>query len=189
MVYVPTDHYVKKAHRLGYASRAVFKLMEMDEKFGLLKPGMRVLDLGASPGSWVQYASQKIGSEGLIVCIDKSPLEVSVENVAFMQGDIADHIADLTRMEKDIVLSDMAPDTTGYNDHERSVDLCLLAVRASHNADALVCKLLSGPDDFTVLAHARGYFEKVSLFRPKATRKGSRELYVVGRMNTTQAGR
>jgi 23S rRNA (uridine2552-2'-O)-methyltransferase len=181
MVYVPNDYYARKARRLGYVSRAVFKLMELDRKYGLLKPGMSVLDLGASPGSWSQYASTRIKPGGRITAFDRNHLEVSLENVNFLQGDIADHVEELSAMEKDIVLSDIAPDTTGYNDHERSVELCLLAVRISSNADVLVAKILSGPDDRNVVAHAHEYFGKVMLFRPKATRKGSRELYVVGK--------
>ncbi|MFH1916280.1 MAG: RlmE family RNA methyltransferase [Nanoarchaeota archaeon] len=181
MVYVPVDYYAREANRLGYVSRAVFKLMEMDRKYGLLKRGMHVLDLGSSPGSWVQYAAERIGPAGRITCIDRHPAKVTLENAVFMQGDVRHHVGELSLLEKDVVLSDMAPDTTGHTDHWRSVELCMFAVAVAHNADALVCKVLSGPDDRSVLDNARAYFSDVFLFRPKATRRGSRELYVVGR--------
>src|ERR1700679_1490365 len=119
MAYNPKDYYFKKAKSENFAARPVFKLQEIDERFKIFRPGYRVLDLGAAPGSWSQYASQKIGSGGRILGIDLQPIKLTLPNPAFLTADLRAFDLAQAMTEQgiappfDVVLSDMAPKTTG----------------------------------------------------------------------------
>src|SRR3954465_9701370 len=119
MTYNLKDYYFQKAKSENYAARSIFKLQEIDERFKILKTGYKVLDLGAAPGSWSQYASKKIGPQGRILGIDLTTIQVRLDNAVFIQADINDVNIESLMADHgivppfDLVLSDMAPKTTG----------------------------------------------------------------------------
>lgn len=185
------DGFYKKAKAAGYRSRAAYKLLELDRRFGLLASGARVIDLGCAPGGWLQVAAAKVGRKGRVVGIDR--LEVAhlgLANVEILTGDIdsPDAIAlirEALASPADVVLSDMAPDTSGvgFADHARSVELVELAFEAAlallKPGGALCAKVFDGPELNELAANIKARFGKVRRVRPEATRKGSRELYLV----------
>jgi 23S rRNA (uridine2552-2'-O)-methyltransferase len=181
--YNPRDHYFKKAKAENFVARSIFKLEELDEKYSLFKKGQSVLDLGASPGSWSQYASKKIGGKGRIVGIDLKEIEISLPNAEFIIGDIAD-----TELSQsfDIVISDMAPKTTGVKvtDQARSIALCELARDKADSklkpSGHFVCKLFQSDDFHSFKKSLMVRFEKVHIVKPKGTRKTSSEIFFVG---------
>jgi 23S rRNA (uridine2552-2'-O)-methyltransferase len=186
-----SDEYVKQAQAQGYRSRAVFKLKELDERDRLFKPGMAVLDLGAAPGGWSQYAAERIGKSGKIIALDILPLE-AIPGVVFIEGDFREEAvleqlrAELAGQLPDIVLSDMAPNTTGVNavDQARSMYLAELAMDTAREllkpGGSFVVKLFQGPDFDVYVKTARGLFGKVVVRKPKASRDRSPEVYLVG---------
>jgi 23S rRNA (uridine2552-2'-O)-methyltransferase len=192
MTYNPKDHYYHKAKQENFAARSVFKLEEIDQKFKMFKPGQVVLDLGASPGSWSQYASKKTGSDGKILGVDLSPVTVKLPNAVFIQADLRDlNLEDIFnehgfRPPFDIVMSDMAPKTTGIRgtDQARSMELCELALdiarRFLKKDGHFVCKLFHS-DDFTKLRdEIKKSFHKCEAVKPDSTRKISKEIFLVG---------
>jgi 23S rRNA (uridine2552-2'-O)-methyltransferase len=192
MAYNPKDHYFKKAKEQNFAARSVFKLEEIDQRFRVLKPGQTVLDLGASPGSWSQYASQKIGTGGRVLGVDLSPVTVKLPNAVFIQADLRDLQLEQVFAEHgfvppfDLVLSDMAPKTTGIRitDQARSMELCELALdiakRFLKPGGHFVCKLFHS-DDFTKLRdEIKKSFAKFEAVKPDSTRKISKEIFLVG---------
>ncbi|MBX3033231.1 MAG: RlmE family RNA methyltransferase [Bdellovibrionaceae bacterium] len=192
MGYNPKDHFYRKAKAENFAARSVFKLEEIDQKFKLFKPGQMVLDLGASPGSWSQYASKKIGSSGRVLGVDLSPVTVKLPNAVFIQADLRDlNLGEIFQAHEfapvfDLVLSDMAPKTTGIRltDQARSMELCELALETSRRFlkkhGHFVCKLFHS-DDFTRMRDLiKGEFEKFEAVRPESTRKISKEIFLVG---------
>ena len=187
--YSKPDHYTRKAHDRGYAARSVFKLEEVDEKEVLLRPGMRVLDLGSAPGSWMQYAAEKVGPRGLVVGVDLNPLERQLRpNERFLQGDaFALGPEAFLSPTFDLVLSDLMPHTIGHKaaDHYRSV---AMAERALELADALLrpggdflVKVFQGADFEAFRNQLRERFRVVKIKKPKSSRPNSRELYLLGR--------
>ena len=192
MTYNPRDHYFKKAKENNFAARSVFKLEEIDQKFKVLKPKQMILDLGASPGSWSQYCSQKVGPEGRILGVDLKPVTAKLKNAVFIQADLRDLNLEDTFKEHgffppfDLVISDMAPNTTGIRmtDQARSFDLCELALNISRQFlkknGHFVCKLFHS-DDFTELRNQiKNDFEKFEAVKPDSTRKISKEIFLVG---------
>lgn len=192
MSYNPRDHYFKKAKQENFAARSVFKLEEIDRKFKLLKPKQTVLDLGAAPGSWSQYAGQKIGPGGRLLGVDLSPISVRVPNAVFLQADLRDLELEKIFVEHgfvppfDVVLSDMAPKTTGVRmtDQARSMELCELALDVARRylrpGGHFVCKLFHS-DDFNVLRGAiKESFDRFEAVKPDSTRKISKEIFLVG---------
>jgi 23S rRNA (uridine2552-2'-O)-methyltransferase len=190
--YVPRDSFFKRAKREGWAARSVYKLEEIDRAVRLLSRGDRVLDLGASPGSWTQYASRAVGPSGQVVAVDLHPLRIPVPgNVRALAGDAFALEPEALRAAAsghsfDVVLSDMAPATTGdhFVDQQRSADLCLRALslaRAVLRAGGhLVVKALEGESLREVVAAMRAEFRSVRLVRPKGSRKGSTEIFTIG---------
>ena len=189
------DHYFKQAKREGYVSRAAYKLLEIDDRRKVLRPGDRVLDCGAAPGSWLQVASKRVGPKGMVVGIDLQPFrhQFSQPNIRTLQGDFTTTPADAllalanTTPEQrfDVVLSDMAPATSGdpSGDHFRSVrlgdsllDRCSLLLRQGGN---LVMKVFEGQAYPDLLKRTRAMFENVKGFKPKASRSESREMFIV----------
>lgn len=187
-----SDEYVKQAQALGYRSRAVFKLKELDDKSRLLKPGVVVVDLGAAPGGWSQYAAQRIGKEGRIIALDLLPME-ELPGVTFIQGDFREDAVlyelrqALEGRPVDLVLSDMAPNMSGNRvvDQARGMHLAELALETAQEilkpGGDFVTKLFQGPDVDDYVHSARALFVQVSVRKPKASRDRSPEVYLVGR--------
>jgi 23S rRNA (uridine2552-2'-O)-methyltransferase len=192
MGYNPKDHYFKKAKEQNFAARSVFKLEEIDQRFHILKAGQVILDLGASPGSWSQFASKKIGAAGRVLGVDLSPVTVKLPNAVFIQADLRDLKLEEVFREHgfvppfDLVLSDMAPKTTGIRitDQARSMELCELALdvalRFLKPRGHFVCKLFHS-DDFNKLRdQIKKHFDKFEAVKPDSTRKISKEIFLVG---------
>jgi len=179
------DPYYHAAKKQGFVARSIFKLEEIDQDFGLIKPKSRVLDLGCSPGSWLQYVERKIGdSGGQIVGIDLAPLALSFgHHVQFIQGDIFEVSIE---GEFDLVLSDMAPKTSGIKsmDQDRSMVLCEraleIAIQVLKPGGGFCVKVLEGGGLPEYLKTCREVFKDVKIRRPKGTRAGSMETYVIG---------
>ncbi|HCJ61569.1 MAG: RlmE family RNA methyltransferase [SAR116 cluster bacterium] len=186
------DPYVREAKKLGYKSRAAFKLQEMDDKYGLLKPGMKVLDLGAAPGGWLQVAAQKVGSvggDGRVLGIDLLEIE-PIAGCETMQMDFLDDDAEeklLAMMDgpMDLVVSDMAAATTGHKptDHLRTTHLCEcaldFAIRVLAPNGGFVAKVFQGGATGSLMETLKQNFKFVKHVKPNASRKESVELYVV----------
>jgi 23S rRNA (uridine2552-2'-O)-methyltransferase len=181
------DPYVREAQRLGYRSRAAFKLIELDERFRILRRGARVLDLGAAPGGWSQVAVQR--GAGAVVGVDLLAME-PVVGAQFVQGDFADpdmpaRLAALLGGGADAVLSDMAPNTTGHGgtDHIRIMALAELALDSAlellAEGGCFVAKVFQGGSERQMLERLKRHFASVRHAKPPASRKESSELYVV----------
>jgi len=183
------DPYVAQARRDGYRSRAAFKLIELDERFRLLKKGMNVVDLGAAPGGWTQVALESVGAAGKVVAIDLTPVE-PVGAAVILEGDMRDAqtAARLVRAlggPADIVLSDMAAAASGHasTDHMRIVALVEAALDFAEDVlapgGAFVAKVLQGGTERALLARLKRAFRQVVHAKPAASRKESAEMYVV----------
>jgi 23S rRNA (uridine2552-2'-O)-methyltransferase len=186
------DHYFRKAKEENYPARSVYKLRELDEKFRLLKPGMRVLDLGAAPGSWSIGAAEKVGSNGLVLACDiRTTDTVFPPQVIFMREDVFNRSVSFeSRLEElgpfDAVLSDMAPLTTGarVTDQARSLELAteafVLARLFLRRGGVFVVKIFMGPDIQELLIPMRQAFTSVKSFKPRSSRAESKETFFVG---------
>jgi len=191
--YQRKDKLYSRAKREGYRSRAAYKLLELDQRLGLIKSGMRVVDLGCAPGGWMQVAATKVGKRGFVVGIDRFPMEpVDGNHACALVADVSDDGTKGAILEKlcgpaDVVLSDMAPDTTGvgFADHANSLELTRLATELAAEllgpGGALVAKVFDGPDLNEFMEQMRKDFGKVRRLRLKSTRKGSSELYLHAR--------
>ncbi|GEP01243.1 RlmE family RNA methyltransferase [Methylobacterium haplocladii] len=183
------DPYVARAKREGYRSRAAFKLIEIDERFNLLKPGQKIVDLGAAPGGWSQVAAKKIGAEGYVVGIDLLEIE-PMTGVEFIMLDFLDPTApglltDLLGGPADLVLSDMAANTTGHKktDHLRIIGLAEVAAEFARDilapGGAYLAKVFQGGTEGDLLADLKRDFASVRHVKPNASRADSSELYVL----------
>jgi 23S rRNA (uridine2552-2'-O)-methyltransferase len=181
------DPYVAQAKAQGWRSRSAFKLMELDDRFHLLGRGKRVVDLGAAPGGWSQVAVER--SAAMVVGVDLMPID-TLPGATFLQGDLTDpeipaRLGALIGGKADLVLSDMAPNTTGHasTDHLRILALAELALNFATEVlapgGAFVCKLFQGGAERQLLARMQRSFGKIRHAKPPASRKGSSELYVV----------
>jgi 23S rRNA (uridine2552-2'-O)-methyltransferase len=182
------DAFTREARQRGFPARSVFKLEEIDRRVRLLKPGQRVLDLGAAPGSWSLYAAQKIGPSGKLVAIDLEPIAVPLpDNAIAIVGDafaldavVAEHAP------YDVVLSDMAPRTTGnrLGDQTRSFELFMhalaVAARVLRPGGAFVGKIFMGEDLPKAKAETKRLFTEERGIRPEGTRATSYEMFLVG---------
>ena len=180
------DPYVAAAKAQGWRSRAAFKLIELDEKYHLLRPGVRVLDLGAAPGGWSQVAAHK---GAVVLALDLLPID-PIPGVTFVQGDFNDtdmpeRLIALLGGKVDLVLSDMAPNTTGHSatDHIRIIALAELALALARAVllprGTFVAKVFQGGTEGAMLAPMKRLFTSVRHAKPPASRKQSSELYVV----------
>jgi 23S rRNA (uridine2552-2'-O)-methyltransferase len=184
-----SDHYTRRARKEKYPARSVYKLQEIQRKFHLLKKGQRVLDLGCAPGSWLLYAAQVTGPGGLVVGIDLQPVTIGLPgNVMVHTGDVTDPGDDLrAELGKGyhVVLSDMAPPTSGHKDQDaaRSLELCraalALALETLFPGGHLVCKIFHGPDVQPFRDAVRSGFQSVKLFKPQSSRKASKEIFII----------
>ena len=183
------DPYVRKAREHGYRARAAFKLLELDAKDRFLKPGRRVVDLGAAPGSWSQVTAERVGDAGRVVALDVLPMD-DLPGVEFIQGDFREdevlaELETLVGRRVDLVLSDMAPNISGIaaSDQARSMDLAELALEFAGEwlepRGVFVVKLFQGEGFDRFVADARKAFTNVRLRKPEASRKESRETYLV----------
>lgn len=182
------EHYFRKAKQEGYLSRAAYKLIELDDRRKLLRKGDRVLDCGCAPGSWLQVAAKRVGSEGQVVGIDLKPITGNfAPNVRIIEGDLtkrnpADLLGELSAF--DVILSDMAPSTTGDRtiDHHGSVRLCHAVLDQCDNllvpGGRAALKVLEGEAYPELLKRAKTMFDKVKGFKPKASRRESTEMYL-----------
>jgi len=186
------DEYVRKAQQKGYRSRAVFKLEEIQQKDHLIKPGMVVVDLGAAPGGWCQYAHEILGKNGRIVGMDILPIE-PMDGVELLEGDfreqaVMDELLDtLNGQAVDLVISDMAPNISGQSavDQPRAIYLCELALDFARqvlkqNGDLLI-KAFQGAGYPELERSMRKDFNKIIVRKPKASRARSREVYILAR--------
>ncbi len=186
------DVYVKKAQSEGYRSRAVYKLKEVDVKEHLLRPGMTVVDLGAAPGGWTQYVSQKLEGHGRIVALDILPMD-ALPDVDFIQGDFRedDVLHQLTNLiperSVDLLLSDMAPNMSGTAavDIPRAMYLAELAFdfadKTLKPGGSMLIKIFHGAGFDELIKQARTRFEKVVIRKPMASRSRSRETYLLAK--------
>lgn len=188
MAYNRKDYYFHQAKKQNYAARSIFKLEEIDDRFKLLKPGMKVLDLGAAPGSWSQYVSKKVGTQGRILGIDLQPVRLTLPNAEFVEHDFTtmDWTSPRVQPPFDMVISDMAPRTTGIriSDQARSLELCQLAWQHAENVllpkGHFICKLFDGGDAPAWIQTLKGRFGRFEILRPKSTRKESKEVFLIG---------
>ncbi len=187
MTYRQPDHYSKKAKQAGYAARSVYKLEEIQKRWRVLAKGQKVLDLGCAPGSWSHYAREHVGQGGVIVGVDLQ--EVGSFPGTFLQGDIFEVEAEILRGhlggQADVLLSDMAPSTTGsrFTDHVRQVELAQQALALSldlvREGGAFLCKVFEGEDAQGFVDDVRRSYGSVKRLKPKATRDRSVEFFVV----------
>jgi len=184
------DHYSRKAQKENYAARSVYKLQEIQKKFGLIRKGDRILDLGCAPGSWLTYAAELTGSNGSVQGIDIKPVSVKLPaHVTVYQGDVlAPDAALMQKLGKpfNAVISDMAPNTTGNKDVDatRSFRLCEAALHLCHDVLAkrgvFVCKIFQGELLQEFADSVKAAFRHQHLFKPKSSRKASKEIFIIG---------
>ncbi|MCB9546618.1 MAG: RlmE family RNA methyltransferase [Myxococcales bacterium] len=184
------DHYARKAKAEGFRARSIYKLQEINRRVRLFRRGQRVLDLGCAPGSWTQYAATEVGPGGAVVGIDLKPVSaVGGPHVRILCGDIfetpPEELMDGGR-PFDVVMSDMAPSTSGnrFTDHVRSIDLCAraldLALLVLRPGGSFVCKAFEGSELNAFVQSVEGHFQQVKRVKPQATRDVSVELFIVG---------
>ena len=186
------DHFFLKAKQENYPARSVYKLKEIDNKFKIFRKGMRVLDLGAAPGSWSLGAAERIGPQGRVLACDIQATETAFPaNVTFLQEDVFERSPEFEALLRErgpfeVIISDMAPRTTGtrFTDQARSLELCLEALNVARlylaEGGAFVVKIFMGPDIQELLTPMRKCFTAVKSFKPKSSRAESKETFFVG---------
>lgn len=183
------DPYVAAAKEMGYRSRAAFKILQLDEQFKFLKPHLRVVDLGAAPGGWSQVVAKRIGAKGKLVSLDIQEMEpidgAQILHMDFLADDAPDKLKEALGGEANLVLSDMAPATTGHTatDHLRIMDLAENAARFAMEILApggtFVCKLFKGGAEKGLLDQLKKHFAKVRHAKPASSRSDSAESFIV----------
>ncbi len=186
------DPYVKQAQKEGYRSRASYKLIQLNEKDKLIRPGMLIVDLGSAPGGWSQVAARLVGAKGRVVATDILPME-PVKNVEFIQGDFTDEgvlhrvLERLEHHKPDLVLCDIAPNISGIDSADQASSMYLVelaldfARRTLKPGGDFVAKVFQGAGSDAYLKDVRSSFAKVLIRKPAASRPRSREVYVVAR--------
>ena len=189
------DEYVRRSQQDGYRSRAIYKLIEIDQKDHLVKPGMTIIDLGAAPGGWSEYCVKKLGSKGRMIALDILPME-PIDNVTIIQGDFREDAVFEELMsvmqddgaenaQADLVISDMAPNISGMGsvDMPRAYYLCELALDLARQVlkpgGGLLVKLFQGEGFEAYNRELKSSFSKVVMRKPKASRARSREIYAL----------
>ena len=185
------DHFYLKAKKEGYRSRAVYKLIEIDKRFKILRIGYKVVDLGAAPGGWLQYSAEVVGNKGFVIGVDIREISpLPYENVETIKMNVFDKELEKVILEKakskvDVVLSDLSPNISGVweVDVARNVEMCNKVIDLSNKVlrknGKLIVKVFEGTDTNMVLKRLREKFSYVRLFKPSASRKGSSEMYAV----------
>ena len=189
--YIPNDKWSQRAAVEGYRARSVYKLMELDERFRLLKPGMTVIDIGAAPGSWLQYAATAVGPSGKVIGFDLQQIELVADNVSCHQIDLTNTglVEAMLKQEGvtsvDLVLSEIAPATSGVKDVDqwRSIELAQHVVAlAKHYLKPhckCVVKIFRGADFDEFLLNVKSEWKTVKITNVQASRDRSREIYLV----------
>lgn len=187
MAFNPKDRFFHKAKKEGFLARSAYKLDELQTKYKLIKNGNWVLDLGAAPGAWSQVASKVIGHSGKVIGIDLKIVDWKANNAQFYQMNAFEFDPQILENHlMDVVLSDMAPNTTGVRsvDQARSHELCLevfkIADKFLKPGGHLVMKVFEGPDAQEITKSLQSRFESFKRIKPEAVRKGSFETYVMG---------
>jgi 23S rRNA (uridine2552-2'-O)-methyltransferase len=183
------DHFAQRARREGYKARSVYKLAEIDGKSRLISRGNKVLDMGAAPGSWTQYALKRVGPDGRVVAVDLKPVELSADQrLTIIEGDVtAEAVRSQLRAAGpfDVVLSDAAPSTSGNRtlDSARSAELVEIVLQLTDellvSGGNMAVKLFQGGEERELLEATRARFEHARVQRPKASRSDSFEIYLV----------
>ena len=184
------DHYTSKAKKDNYPARSVYKLEEIQGKTKIIKKGQKILDLGCAPGSWLLYASKITGNKGKVIGIDLKPVTINlpaharayIGDMLFMDSELLEKVG----KDYNLVLSDMAPNTTGNKDVDaaRSYNLCEAALNIA--CDLLlpkgnfVCKIFQGGDFEQFLLLVKKQFSKYKIFKPQSSRKASKEIFIIG---------
>ncbi len=191
------DHYTRKAREEGYAARSVYKLEEIQRRYRVIRPGDRVLDMGCAPGGWLQLAARLTGAAGRVVGVDLNPVAIRLpDHVQTLVGDLEHPAAEVEAALAagfDVVLSDMAPATTGHGptDAARSFNLAAAALETARRhlkaGGAMVCKIFQGPDDGLFGQRMQAVFDEVRRFRPQSSRKASREIFFIGKGKQREA--
>ena len=186
------DPYVKRAQKDGYRSRASYKLLELNDKDKLIRPGMLIMDLGSAPGGWSQVAGRLVGDHGKVLATDILPMD-TLENVDFIQGDFTDDavfeqiLTALNGASPDLIISDMAPNISGVDAADQAgsmylvelaLDMCRQVLKPKGN---YVAKVFQGEGFDEYLKEVRTSFDKVVIRKPDASRPRSREVYIVGK--------
>jgi 23S rRNA (uridine2552-2'-O)-methyltransferase len=185
------DHYTRLARKESYPARSVYKLQEIQKRFGLIRRGNAVLDLGCAPGAWLMYAADLAGTSGRVVGVDPTPVTVSLPaHVCTHTRDVFELVEDPDAFfgrQFDVVLSDMAPATTGSRgvDAARSHTLCEAALAMARKAlrpgGALACKIFQGEDFKAFTEAVKNDFSECKIFKPQSCRKASKEIYIIGK--------
>ncbi|HEU4484981.1 MAG TPA: 23S rRNA (uridine(2552)-2'-O)-methyltransferase RlmE [Povalibacter sp.] len=186
------DPYVKQAQKDGYRSRASYKLIELNERDRLMRPGMLIVDLGSAPGGWSQVAGRIVGEKGRVIATDILPMD-HVHNVDFIQGDFTDDavfnqiLEALGGRQPDLIISDIAPNISGIDSADQASSMYLVELALDMARKVLkprgnfVAKVFQGSGSDAYLKELRKSFEKVSIRKPAASRPRSREVYVVAK--------
>ncbi|MGB9498970.1 MAG: RlmE family RNA methyltransferase [Dissulfuribacterales bacterium] len=189
-----SDHFAQKAKKENFPARSVYKLKEIQQKFKLINKGDKVLDLGCAPGSWSKYAARLVGTRGQVVGIDQKKVTEKLRaNVIVLTGDVFDmsekdkeNLAEMVGKGYNIVLSDMAPATTGRKevDAARSYQLCQAALSIARQiletGGYFVCKIFQGEDFNEFKDAVCNSFDRQKIFKPRSCRKESKEIYIIG---------
>ena len=191
------DHYTRRARKENYPARSVYKLEEMQKRYRLIHPGNRILDLGCAPGSWLKYAAQIAGPRGYVLGLDLKPVDLQLPG--HVQTVVADIFAldaavtDILRPGFHVVLSDMAPATTGHGDVDaaRSLHLCERALDLAREhlmtGGRFGCKIFQGPDSPGFIETVKHLFARCQIYKPQSSRKASREIFVIGKGKQQEA--
>ncbi len=186
------DHFFLKAKQENYPARSVYKLKEINKKYKIITKGMKVLDLGAAPGSWSLGAAEYVGQSGLVLACDIQTTETHFpNNIKFFQEDVFNRSEEFeAQLERyapfDCIISDMAPVTIGtkFTDQQRSLDLCLEAVEVAKKylkpQGNFVCKIFMGGDFQDLVQAMRPHFKSVKNFKPQSSRQESKEIFTIG---------
>jgi 23S rRNA (uridine2552-2'-O)-methyltransferase len=187
MTFNPRDHYFKKAKKEGFLARSAYKLDEIQQKYRVLKPHNKVLDLGCAPGAWSQIILKVLGTTGYLRGIDLKAVTLRAPNAEFMERNIFDLAPEeFKEAPYDVIVSDMAPNTTGImiRDQALSEELCLKVVDLCDlflkPRGHLVMKLFQGGGTKAIETEVKKRFEKLQLLKPQSTRKESKEIFVIG---------
>jgi 23S rRNA (uridine2552-2'-O)-methyltransferase len=181
------DHYARRAKKDRYPARSVYKLEEIQQKHRLINKGDKILDLGCAPGSWLLYAAKLTGDRGRVVGVDLKPVKIqAAPNIEIINGDVFALGAGVLGNDFNVVISDMAPATTGHKavDAARSAGLCEAALAIAQSVllpgGSFVCKIFQGPDFNQFVNSVRAGFDKQKIFKPRSSRKASKEIFVIG---------
>lgn len=184
------DHYARQAKKEKYPARSVFKLKELEEKFTIIKKNDKVLDLGCAPGSWLLYAAQATGPGGQVTGIDLKPVTIELPGWATVLAadifELEERLQEVIGAGYQVVLSDMAPSTTGIKDMDayRSYNLCMAAYRVAIEVldlgGCFVCKIFQGHEFKSFMELVKNSFTSCRVFKPESCRKASREIYIIG---------